>query len=309
MQLLWALESIRVPFLDRLFSLITYLGDETMLIVLIICMLWCVDKRKGYCLFVIAMTGTAVNQLLKAIFLIPRPWVQDPSFPIVESARAGATGYSFPSGHTQNVTSSFSAFAIWAKRKWVTLLCAALILLTGFSRMYLGVHTPLDVGVSLFVGLGTTLLCMRIYESWSSRSLRLLSCLSVLGLVVYLLLAPKGAANVQEFDAHGLESGYTLLGAALGLSFSWFLDEKYLHYEIKARPLAQAAKLICGLGLILAMKSLLKAPLNQLCGESPFANCLRYFLIALFAGAVWPLTFPFWAKLGSSHHRPKKEDA
>ena len=138
MDILYALEGLRTPFLNAVFSVLTYLGDQTVCIAAVLLLLWCFDKQKGYCLFLIATTGTAVNQLLKALFLIPRPWVKDPAFTIVESARAAATGYSFPSGHTQNVTAEFSAIALWAKRRWVTWLCAIIILLTGFSRMYLG---------------------------------------------------------------------------------------------------------------------------------------------------------------------------
>ncbi len=104
MDILYALEELRTPLGDGLFSILTYLGDQTVCIAAVLLLLWCFDKQKGYCLFLIATTGTAVNQLLKAIFLIPRPWVKDPAFTIVESAREAATGYSFPSGHTQNVT-------------------------------------------------------------------------------------------------------------------------------------------------------------------------------------------------------------
>ena len=76
----------------------------------------------------------------------------DPDFSIVESARAGATGYSFPSGHTQNAFSSFGCLGMWAKGGWRA-LCFAIVVLIGFSRMYLGVHTPLDVGVAFVLGL------------------------------------------------------------------------------------------------------------------------------------------------------------
>ena len=217
MDILYALEGLRTPFLNAVFSVLTYLGDQTVCIAAVLLLLWCFDKQKGYCLFLIATTGTAVNQLLKAFFLIPRPWVKDPAFTIVESARAAATGYSFPSGHTQNVTAEFSAIALWAKRRWVTWLCAIIILLTGFSRMYLGVHTPLDVGVSLVVGLLTSLVCIRLFDRLRPGAIRGIILAAMALMLGYLLLAPKGSANVAEFDQHGLESAYSLAGAALWL--------------------------------------------------------------------------------------------
>lgn len=297
MNVLRALEGIRTPFFDRLFSSVTYLGDQSVFIALVLVMLWCVDKRKGYCLFFIGMVGTAANQLLKAVFLVPRPWLRDASFSIVEAARATATGYSFPSGHTQSATASFAAFALWYKRPWTIFACGVAILLTAFSRMYLGVHTPPDVGVSLGVGLLTAWFGVRAFEKWNNGVLRSIAVGSVALLALYLVLWPKGDANVAEFDAHGLEDAYTLLGAAIGLTITWIVDERYLCYETKALWWIQALKLGLGLFLLLLLKSFLKAPLNVLFHGHPASNCLRYCLVSLFGGLGWPLTFPFFKRL------------
>ena len=102
MEFLKLLEGIRTPFLDSFFSVITTLGEETIFIVVGLLFYWCIDKKQGYYLFFVGFFGTILNQFLKLLFRIPRPWVKDPDFTIVESARAGATGYSFPSGHTQS---------------------------------------------------------------------------------------------------------------------------------------------------------------------------------------------------------------
>ena len=101
----------------------------------------------------VGLFGTLANQFLKITCRIPRPWVLDPDFTIVEAARAVATGYSFPSGHTQNAVGTFGAIALQTKQRWVRWACIALVLLVPFSRMYLGVHTPLDVGVSFVLAL------------------------------------------------------------------------------------------------------------------------------------------------------------
>lgn len=72
----------------------------------------------------------------------------DPDFQIVEAARADATGYSFPSGHTQNIVGTTASIFASRKETWVRIVCIVLMVLVPFSRMYLGVHTPLDVGVA-----------------------------------------------------------------------------------------------------------------------------------------------------------------
>ena len=142
------LESIRIPALNVFFSGITYCGDEIAFMVVAFALFWCVNKRTGYYAFLVGLFGTVGNQWLKIACRIPRPWVLDPNFTIVESARAAATGYSFPSGHTQNAVGTFGAMALRTERKWVRGVCITLIVLVPFSRMYLGVHTPLDVGVA-----------------------------------------------------------------------------------------------------------------------------------------------------------------
>lgn len=105
------LESIRIPALNVFFSGITYCGDEIAFMVAAFALFWCVNKRTGYYAFLVGLFGTVGNQWLKIACRIPRPWVLDPNFTIVESARAAATGYSFPSGHTQNAVGHVRANA------------------------------------------------------------------------------------------------------------------------------------------------------------------------------------------------------
>lgn len=90
MTVLYWLEGLRNPVLDALFSLITRLGEETVFLLLAVTIFWCVDKRRGYYLLFVGFFGTVVSQTLKLAFRIPRPWVRDPAFTIVESARAQA---------------------------------------------------------------------------------------------------------------------------------------------------------------------------------------------------------------------------
>ena len=119
MEFLRLLVNLRTPFLDALFGTITYLGDETLFMIVAMVFFWCVEKRKGYFLLFTGFCGTLINQFLKMLFCVPRPWLIDPSFPIVENARAAATGYSFPSGHTQNITGTFGGIARFTGRRWL----------------------------------------------------------------------------------------------------------------------------------------------------------------------------------------------
>ena len=303
MQLLYALQEIRNPALDAVLQLITRLGEETVFMVVAIVVFWCVSKKGGYYLLSVGFLGTVANQWLKIAFRIPRPWVLDPNFEIVESAREAATGYSFPSGHTQSAVGTFGGVARMTKVTWLRWVCIALALLVSFSRMYLGVHTPLDVGVSLVVATVMVLVFWPIIEKAEEKPAvlgwLLLFLLAVCGaFLVYLKVYPFPADVDAENFAHAVENGWKLLGAIGGMLIAWWVDRKFIRFEVKAVWWAQLIKVVVGLGIVVGIKAGLKAPLIALIGNAGVANAVRYGLMVVFAGAVWPLTFKFWSKCG-----------
>ena len=303
MQLLYALQEIRNPALDAVLQLITRLGEETVFMVVAIVVFWCVSKKGGYYLLSVGFLGTVANQWLKIAFRIPRPWVLDPNFEIVESAREAATGYSFPSGHTQSAVGTFGGVARMTKVTWLRWVCIALALLVSFSRMYLGVHTPLDVGVSLVVATVMVLVFWPIIEKAEEKPAvlgwLLLFLLAVCGaFLVYLKVYPFPADVDAENFAHAVENAWKLLGAIGGMLIAWWVDRRFIHFEVKAVWWAQLIKVVVGLGIVVGIKAGLKAPLIALIGNAGVANAVRYGLMVVFAGAVWPLTFKFWSKCG-----------
>ncbi len=96
MDLLYFFESIRTPFLNVVMQLITELGGETVFLAAAIILFWCVDKKEGYYMMTVGFAGIIVNQFLKLWFRIPRPWVKDPGFTIVESAGPRPRGIPSP---------------------------------------------------------------------------------------------------------------------------------------------------------------------------------------------------------------------
>lgn len=301
MQFLYLLEGIRCPFLDTVFSLITELGGETLYMALAIAVYWCVSKGLGFYILTTGFVGTIANQFLKLCFRIPRPWVLDPDFEIVESARAAATGYSFPSGHTQNAFSSFGCLGMWTKKGW-RVLCFAIVVLIGFSRMYLGVHTPLDVGVAFALGLVLMLALYPLFRDIEAHPKRMYAVIAgMLALTIaylcYAELWPFPADIDADNLASGRENGYKLLGAASAMLLSYWLDRRYIRFETKAQPLTQALKLVLGLALVVGLRVVLKAPMYAVFGEGGAADAARYFLVVLFAAAVWPMSFRFLARI------------
>lgn len=300
MDFLYVLEGIRNPVLDTFFSLITHLGSETLFLAIAIVIFWCINKYTGYYLMTVGFFGTLVNQFLKIVCQIPRPWVKDPNFTIVEAAREDATGYSFPSGHTQSVVSSFGCPARSSKKLWVRITLIVLIILTALSRMYLGVHTPLDVCFSLVLG---TILVFAFYPVFKKgeQNPKLIyismGALTVLSLAYALFVDfyPWAADIDKDNLASALKNGYLLFGCGCGMTLSFYLERKYINFETKAPLKTQLLKVITGLIVVLAIKAALKPIINPIFGGHQFADAVRYFLVVMFAACVWPLTFKWFA--------------
>ena len=309
MDFLRLLEGLRTPFFNSVFQFFTFFGEETLFMVIAMTVFWCIDKKSGYFLLYVSFFGNLINSFLKMIFIVPRPWVLDSKFTIVESARAEATGYSFPSGHTQSAAGLFLGIARFRRETWLRIICVALTLLVGFSRMYLGVHTPADVITSLGVALLIVMLAYPLfYRAWSNGKwfIPLIATLLAVGiaLILYIELVPLPANAILQFSEDCAESSYKMFGGAIGFLFVLWLEPKHIRFSEKAVWWAQIIKVALGLGLIIAVQSLTKAPLLALFGGHNAGNAVRYCLMVVVGGALWPLSFRLFGKLGQ-----KKEQA
>ena len=143
------IQKIDTPLLDSFFRAITLLGDELFYLLLFSFLLWCVDFYLGIRVGIIFLLSVYVNTGVKEIFQQPRPFDILP-----EIQKVHASGYGFPSGHAQSSLVVWGSITYWKKQTWIRNLSVLLILLIGFSRIYLGVHFPTDIlGGWLFGGL------------------------------------------------------------------------------------------------------------------------------------------------------------
>ena len=301
MGLLYLFEQIRVPGLNEFMLLITQLGDETAFLVTALILFWCVVKRKGYYVMTVGFVGTIVNQMLKLVCRVPRPWVKDPGFTILEQAREGATGYSFPSGHATSAVGTFGSVAKTTKTAWVKWGCIAVAVLVPISRMYVGVHTFWDV----LVGGGTSLILIFALEKpmlqgTEKTMQRLIGGVLALAVIylAYVELWPFPADVDTVNLQHGVKNAYTLLGCMLGIAVAYPLERKWIHFETDAVWWVQILKAVLGLAVVLAVKTGLKAPLEALFAGHYASRAVRYFLIVVVAAVLWPMTFRWFVKLG-----------
>ena len=304
MSFLYFLEDLRNPVFDTFFSLITLFGEETLFMAVGMIIFWCINKYQGYYLLTTGFLGIVFNQFLKILCRVPRPWIKDPDFTIVESAREGATGYSFPSGHTQTAVGLYGGIARMPGKMWLRIGMIVLALLVGLSRMYLGVHTPADVLVSLAIA---TVLIFVIYPLFKKAEhcprLMYAILLAQLGIVVaylcfvclYSFPAEVYAEDSIDNLLHAQENAFTLLGCAVGIIAVYAVDSKWTKFDTKAVWWAQILKVVGGLVLVIAVKALLKEPLNLLLGDY-LGRAIRYFLMVVVGGMLWPMTFRFFPK-------------
>lgn len=298
MQILYFFEKIRNPILDFFFSTITYLGDELALMLIAIILFWCVNKRSGYYMLVSGFFGIIVNQVMKLACKVPRPWVKDPSFTIVESAREAATGYSFPSGHTQNAVTVFGSLLLIGKKKWFKITCAVIATLVGVSRMYLGVHTFWDVIAAAGCAIVILLLLEDLFKTEEAfhKWMPYLSVALMLGSIGFFLYAC--VFTPDSIDANVIsarKNSMTLLGCSAGLLLVYPLDRFVIKFENKSSWYCHVIKVVLGFVIVLLIKELVKIPLTALLGQ--YERPVRYFLIIAFGGALWPYMFRYINKI------------
>lgn len=300
MEFLEMLARFRTPWLDQFMLAITNFGSEIAFLVVALLIFWCADKRKGYYILSVGFVGTILNQFMKLWFRVPRPWFLKPGYTPVEGAVSDAGGYSFPSGHTQNSVGTFGGIAYTAKDKLIRYGSVALAILVPFSRMYLGVHTPMDVLVGAVVAVAIILVLRPLVLKKDGKYFPcVIGCMLALG-IGYLLfteLYPFPGDVQAENLYEGKKNAYTLLGCILGLLPAYYVDKKWIRFSTDARWWVQIIKVALGLALVLAIKAGLSSPLTALLGEFP-GRCVRYFLMVVFAGILWPMTFPYWNSIG-----------
>lgn len=288
MEILHFIAQYRTPFFDTLFQAITLFAQETLVVVIICWLYWCLDKRKAYILgFTYFLSGLLV-QGLKITFRITRPWVLDSTFHPVSSALSGATGYSFPSGHTQSGTALFSTLGFSSRKYAGKFFCFFFMILIGFSRMYLGVHTPKDVLVSMFLTLGISAFIWykagpALTDTTHAKkiSLGLLCICLFLGIYTFYLYTTKTADPEMAKDA------LKACGAGLGFAVGYYLECTHIHFSVPKERKQKIIRFLIGLLSVLILMGLFELTLKKFL----IGSILSYFLLILWIVAGYPALF------------------
>ena len=265
------IQSIISPFWDAFFQIVTMTGEEYFYIIAAAIVFWCVSKDYGYKLGFAILTSTLINSALKDIINTTRPIGEAG----VRSLRLHtANGQSFPSGHTQGATTFWFSAIIQIKKKWIYVVGITMIFLVGLSRLYLGLHYPIDVIGGIVVGIIWTLISNYIFDYARSTNKNW---------ILMIIIIPMFASMIFFRG----KTYYTIAGTVLGFVIGYILETKYVQFEVRSPIKLQLIKLAFGLAILIAIKNILK----QVLPISIYYDFFRYFVVGLWITVGAPSIF------------------
>ena len=307
-QYLLFLQNIRVAtggLFDEFFNAISKVAVDIMPFLPFI-IFWCVSRKWGYRFLFTLGLGELVNGLGKLTVCAYRPWIRSELIEPAGDSKVAATGYSFPSGHTMSGTSTYGTTFAWQrkKRRYLAVFCAVMIALTGFSRNFLGVHTPQDVIVGFTEAVLMILLVGAAQRKLGGdeRKLDILTVLGVLAVIGALLYITNKPYPMDYVDGKLLvdpqkmmNDSFKACGAFLGLLLGSYLERHYIRYEIPTG--AKNLPILGFVGFLIAFSwKEYFAPATVVAAlGGHWGNFVARFLLWLFVVAVWPLCIRKWA--------------
>ncbi len=276
--------NISVPWLDQIAEAVTMLGEQYFFIAVITLIYWNISKREGIKLASAFLYSAFLNSLLKIVFHTPRPFEK---LGTINAKRLQtATGYSFPSGHTQHSTTFFITLAQIIRRRWFSVIALVVIILIGVSRVYLGVHWPVDVIGGWILGVLVAYVFCSIVDSCTEDSSRLRRIFIGIQTVVILvtififvldLVYLKGSMKIEDF--------FKISGITSGGIYGYLIEERYFDFSAEDAGLVRKiARYIIGIAATIGIMTGLKIVLP----EHYAADFFRYLLVGAWVTFFWP---------------------
>ncbi len=250
-------QNIANPVLDFFFELITMLGEKNILIAGIAWMFWNVDKKKGFILSFTLLFSLFLNAVLKISIHNSRPFEVIPE--ILGKRVQTATGYSFPSGHTQGATTFYLVLSLILKKRWIYITAIAISLLVALSRIYLGVHWPVDVIGGLVAGAVVAILMYKILSALYDKSVSRDLFIVISSIAALLVMALFLVINRFYFESNLLVTDLMkTVGVFTGASVGFILEEKYIDFSTAGNVIKKVLRFVLGLAGALLLLSGLK---------------------------------------------------
>ena len=296
--LLW-FQNIRFYLGPLVATIMTFLSDWLCYIAVVapFVVYWVKSKKAGA--FLISTYGISllINQFLKCTFVVDRPWVKDARIQPPEGAKVGATGYSFPSNHTQTNAAIDGGVIRYCKKKGWIIFHVCIIIFMALSRVYLGVHTPLDVIVGVIVGVASIYLALA-YEKRTENNPKAQKTF----LIIFFVLAAL-CFVYAEFKSYPMtyvegellvdpvtmkKDSLRSIGAFIGMFLGLYLESKYVHFSTDGTTKEKVLRTIIGLigvGILFGISRGLIVKLVP----TEISRFIETFMLVAYATYLYPL--------------------
>ncbi|AMD17198.1 hypothetical protein TL18_03665 [Methanobrevibacter sp. YE315] len=289
---------------DSFFVSCSYYGETISVIVLMALFYWCLDKKLGEYLFIAFCGSNIVTSFLKNIACIYRPWILDSRIHPVNDAMPSATGYSFPSGHSSNVTTLFGGIIIRGKySKALNIVFAVCMMLVLFSRLYLCVHSVLDVLGAFIYTVIVLLIFSKLFDRLDEKP-NFDIIISVIGLIlaaiVTIYILTKGYP--MDYDSAGkliVDPAILTLGAFYNIGLisailiSWPIERRFIKFSDEGTTEIKMIRFLCG---FVGIGFIATVILPLIGSTTPLVNFLGMFILGLFVMLIYPAIIKFFQK-------------
>ena len=298
----------KLEFFDKFFLSITIFGEFWLPTLICAVTYWCIDFRAGIYLFSMEGFNSLIAHFLKMIACVYRPWVLSDKIQPSPLAIPFAKGYSFPSGHSAMSSSVLGGTAyLLRQKKWICTLLISLILLIGFSRLWLGVHTPQDVIGGFSIGLILIFVVNKIVnwaEKDANRYLLLALLTNILAILSVIWIYKFNTYRLDyvngELLVNPIKTIYVTLvvdSYLLGLLNGCFLCRRFFPFNPKEASVKN--RIIRGIIGSVCVVSMLKYIIEYMIMNGMHLRfaCPILFATGLFVTLIYPIIFQRFDKI------------
>lgn len=287
MEVISFLQSFSSDFLDSLIIFITSFGSLYFSIFVVCIIYWCYNKEVGYKMAIIVSCSSVLNNIVKGLVQSSRPIGSEGIFSIGEFS---ATGYSFPSGHVQNITTMGVTLFIFTRNKLIVGIMSILMILVSISRLYLGLHWPIDIIGGIVLSLIVSIVLNEVLAKFNYFKIKILILCLILVFCFGTLFIKMDAMGHDYFKSMGL-----LCGIYLGHLF----EDRFVYFTSSASNFDNIMKIIIGAFTTLLIDFLF----TYFFSEYYLIQIVKYFIIGFWIIGVVPLIF----KLSNLYYREAYE--
>lgn len=270
-EILKYIQAFKNPVLNLIFLVITISTEVPVILIVASVLYWCVNKKYGQKLMFALTTNIAVNTGVKEFVKAKRPI----GIPGIESMRTEtATGYSFPSGHTQTGTTFWVSIMSILKNKYIYVIGTILFLGIGLSRLYLGVHWPIDVLFGWIFGITFTILCNLILDKVEVENNYKYFLYLIIPMTIWIFIVN----SIEYIKMFGLFTGFIV---------GYIIEKEYVKFNIDVSIKSKIFRYIFGLVTL----ALVYLTLKIIMPSNVFGAYIRYFGLMVYAIAIAPFIF------------------